>query len=189
MSIIVNQVGTPFGGKGVVSNYLCETRGFIHFSTSDALRRFGDDETKKRLKLGLVAFDEVMIPILEKHLPRRDRIIIDSLRSQAQIRWLQQNRPDAELHVIHLHVSDEEAFKRLENAQNTERGKRDDDDQLPVRLIEYNRYSKEMQPILEEFGRRYIFIDTTGRTPQQVFDFVDQYCRIHRIFKPFAVRL
>lgn len=173
---VVLLIGAPFSGKTVVGRTLAEQLGFISVLTKPLLQKYRPDLIKV-MDDGDVAPDLAMLELLEAHLPKADRVFIDSLRSADQVRWLRENRPNADLYTIYLDVDEKEILHRLEVAWSTSRGRREDDVNLPTRLVKFRQYSAEMLPVLRELTT---FFEVNGNqapevVAQEVFAFCDRH--------------
>ena len=141
--------GAPFSGKGRCASWVLEREGFRIISTSRLLKRYASPEVLQKVKDGELAADDLMISLLEAHWPDTDRIAIDMLRSVKQVEWLKKRCGVSQIFTCSLQVSEATIRRRLEDAPDTERGERDDDQAILRRLEEYKRYSPEMRPVLE----------------------------------------
>jgi adenylate kinase family enzyme len=146
---IILMFGPPCSGKSTVGRQLAERLGFAHIITSDLLNRYRED-TRATMAAGDLAPDDIMIPVLDRFVPRSGGLVIDSLRSPAQVRWLKGAfpGPDVRTFTFHFEVSEREIRRRLEAASRTDRGVRADDGAIVRRLGEYHRYSLKTVPFL-----------------------------------------
>jgi adenylate kinase family enzyme len=165
-------VGPPCAGKGRCVVPVLERRGFQIVSTRGLLEKHGNPEVMERVRGGDLAADDVMVGLLSKHAPEAERILIDSLRSAQQVRWLNSRWPSARRFTCFLNVGEETVRRRLAAARDTERGVRLDDAAIDRRLEEYRRYSQETLPLLQSSTH---FVEIDGeQSPDEV---QDEVCR------------
>ena len=126
---------------------------------------------------GRLVSDDIMIPVLDGHLPRSGGVVIDSLRSSDQVRWLKKTFPQAMTLTFLFEVSEREILRRLRGAENTDRGVRADDAVVNDRLARYNEYLPKIRPYL--LGQtNYEHVDANGPLDEvlrQVFTICDQW--------------
>ncbi len=112
----------PLAGKGTFSDYLKKTFGYEHFSTGSILREKAvtDPFLKDILESGTLVTDEIILPLIEDVLKKRDKskpFILDGVpRTLYQAQRLDQILSDLDIHdlkVISIEVSKSTLIDRV----------------------------------------------------------------------------
>ena len=153
-------VGKPGCGKGTQAKLLSEATGWPIFGSGDEFRKIAKEDTavgrkvKSEIDAGLLAPHWFAMYIYQKalfSLAENQNVIFDGFNRKIpeaelivdSLTWL--GRP---FQVLNIVISDEEAMKRL--AIRGQRSDRVDDNFVPERLKEYNKYTTDAIAVFRE---------------------------------------
>jgi len=161
-------LGIAGAGKTEQSKLLAGELNYYRISVGQLLRDNANADLKYVLDKGELIDDEIVIPILEKHIakvpPGKDYIIDGFPRTLNEAIWIT-NRPHKDLVVIQIVLTPEEAYERLKT-----RNRADDNDQaIKKRIYEYEEFIDSILHIFKEKNITIISIDGS-RGIQDVHD-------------------
>ncbi len=165
--MLIILIGIPGAGKGTIANQLKEKYAFRHISTGDILREevaskseLGN-KVKNILDSGELVSDEIMIDMIKSRLTDGAiNCILDGFpRTKKQAEAL--DKIVEVNNVVQIHLTDQEALKRLLNRQD-EQGKKREDDKESVIKNRINLFHEQVAPLLEYYRKRNLVLEING---------------------------
>ncbi len=118
-------IAPPAAGKGTLSDYLVENKGYAHLSTGDILRRVSREDTEQGIRIrellrsGTFIGDDIVLPLFREELLKiKDKpFVLDGMpRNLEQAHYLETLFSELSLEnyvVIHIDVAKELLEKRV----------------------------------------------------------------------------
>ncbi|MBP9827345.1 nucleoside monophosphate kinase [Candidatus Saccharibacteria bacterium] len=161
--------GKPGSGKGTQAKILETELGYVSLSVGAILRQAGENNPtiKKTIDAGEIIPNHIIFPILEDLLEKHDlkTLILDGFPRQVdQAQWLRDylsTRPEIDLVVIELHITDQESRQRL-----ALRGRKDDDPHVVDSRLK--KYQNEVLPALELLRPCGVYLQVSGMGSTEV---------------------
>lgn len=171
-------IGKPGCGKGTQAKLLSERTGWPLFASGDEFRKIAQEDTsigkkvKEEMESGLLAPPWFAMYLYLKalfSLPEQMGVIFDGFNRKVpeaelvidSLRWL--NRPFS---ILDIHISDEEARRRLAIRKGVEG--RADDDAIDERLKEYYAYTEAAMDVFRKSG---MLIEINGEQQREPIAF------------------
>jgi adenylate kinase len=168
-------IGRPGCGKGTQAKLLAEHTGWSIFGSGQQFRAIAAEDTqvgrkvKQEIDAGTLSPPWFAMYLYQKSLfsiPEGQSAIFDGFNRKvpeaelitASLRWL--GRP---FQVLEIVISDEEALKRI--ALRKEQSHRVDDQFVPERLKEYEKFTKDAIAVFEKEG---VLIKVDGERPPEI---------------------
>lgn len=200
-------IGIQGSGKGTQAAIVSKQLNIIHISTGDLLRNLESSPLKQKvdsiINQGHLIPDELMIDILKQRISKPDcknGFILDGFpRNIKQLKLLENiTKIDK---AIEIHISDDEAVKRLSGRVSCEKCKagyniitepkpkhlgicdlcggkliQRADDNLEAIKKRINTYHEETEPILQEYKKQNILVRINGN--QRIEEITDDILKV-----------
>jgi len=129
-------MGGQGSGKGTFANLLLKQNNYKYVEAGDILRHMpADSEIAQKITRGELVSDEDLFPIISKHIPTDQDIIMDGFpRTLGQAKWLIDNYADKfDIRVLFLNISEETMFAHIQKRIREGGDRKDDADENAVR--------------------------------------------------------
>jgi adenylate kinase len=171
----INIFGLPFAGKDTQGALLAEMFHGVMFSSGDILRHNKDNERLQQIMAegGIIPsglFEEIVVPYLSNPDLRDSPLILSEVGRMGEEADIVLRATEASGHetkaVILLKLSDEEVWRRFDEASKShDRGERADDNRavLQTRL---DNYHAKVMPTIEFYRQKGLLIEIDGSLPK-----------------------
>jgi adenylate kinase len=171
----INIFGLPFAGKDTQGAILAEMFDGVMFSSGDILRHNKDNARLQQIMAegGIIPsdlFEEIVVPYLAKPEFQDKALILSEVGRMGEEADIVLRACEASGHttkaVILLKLSDEEVWRRFDEASKShDRGERADDNKavLQTRL---DNYHAKVMPTIEFYRQQGLLIEIDGSLPK-----------------------